>query len=150
MQEAVVHRNTQLAFSPSLIAGGELAWDAVKGNGEQPVLNLALLGKYVGRQYLDNTSNQQASLDPYAFADARIRWTFQARKGTELQMTLLVNNLLNAQYAANGWAYRFLSPAYDPRPDDPYAQLERGDRYHLIGLYPQAGRHFLLGLTVSF
>jgi hypothetical protein len=59
-----------------------------------------------------------------------------------------VRNLFDTQFSANGWIYRFRS-GFDPRETDPYAQLEEGNTYNLTGLYPQAGRNFLLGLTIE-
>ena len=63
---------------------------------------------------------------------------------------LLVNNVFDKKYANNAWTYRFSSPSYDPRPDDPYARAEGNNIYNLTGFFPQAGRHWLLGLSADF
>jgi hypothetical protein len=63
---------------------------------------------------------------------------------------IAVNNLLNAQYASNGWVYRFNSPGYNPTPDDAYTRQENGDTYHQAGYFPQAGRNFMATLVVTF
>jgi hypothetical protein len=62
----------------------------------------------------------------------------------------MLRNFSNSLYSNNAWVYRFRSPSYDPRPDDPYSGQENGDFYHMIGLYPQAGINFMIGLDLKF
>src|SRR5690606_28279495 len=59
--EAVVttYTDTDISFSPSVIAGGIIAYSPVKD------LRLSLISKYVGKQYLDNTSSERKKIDPY-------------------------------------------------------------------------------------
>ncbi|HLP95036.1 MAG TPA: TonB-dependent receptor [Saprospiraceae bacterium] len=145
-QLSVQHRNTDLAFSPALIARAEVGktwWNKVNGVGKGHTFASTLIGKYVSRQYLDNTSNRTASLDPYGVCDLRLNWTLSGYAGKQLNLIFSLNNFLNAQFVSNGWVYRFVSAGYDPRPDDPYAQLESGSTYQLSGLFPQAGRHWM-------
>ena len=63
---------------------------------------------------------------------------------------LLIANVLNQKYVNNGWSYRFSSLNYDPRPDDAYARSEGKDVYNLSGFFPQAGRHYSLGVSLDF
>jgi hypothetical protein len=70
-----------------------------------------------------------------------------------LHLLILLSSACFAQHgsiASNAWIYRYISAGYDGRPDDPYTRLENGNTYNLTGYYPQAGRNFLLGLTVKF
>jgi hypothetical protein len=62
----------------------------------------------------------------------------------------LIANVLNQKYVNNGWTYRFNSPSYDPRPDDVYARSEGKNTYNLSGFFPQAGRHYSVGLSLDF
>ena len=62
----------------------------------------------------------------------------------------MVRNIFDAQYISSAWTYRYISEFYDGRPDDPSTRLEQGSTYNLTGYYPQAGRNFLLGLTLGF
>lgn len=140
-QLAAEHNNTPLAFSPGLIAQAEIAWLVLENN--RHVFTTSLRGKYVGEQYLDNTGNEITTLPDYFTADLRLNYDIKNLWGGELSFILSVNNLLNARYFNNGWTYRFQSPSYDPRPDDPYARLEQGNTYNLTGLFPQAGRNIM-------
>jgi hypothetical protein len=70
--------------------------------------------------------------------------------GRRLSIIFSLNNWLNEQYAANGWAYRYQSAAYDARPDNPYTRLENGSIYHQAGFFPQAGRHWMATVRMEF
>lgn len=146
-QVTVAHRNTDLSFSPKLVGAAGLTCDILAGKTRHD-LALTLSGKYVGKQFLDNTSNDHSALDPYFFSDLRIGYTWRPEGIGEISLTLLIQNLWDARFSSNGWIYRFLSDGYDPRSDDPFARLEAGSTYHLAGFYPQAGRNYLLGLKV--
>jgi outer membrane receptor protein involved in Fe transport len=67
-----------------------------------------------------------------------------------LTIKLLIANLFNQKYVNNGWTYRFISPSYDPRPDDNYARSEGKNVYNLSGFFPQAGRYYSLGASIDF
>lgn len=147
LQSVIQHSNTPLAFSPDLIASGEAGFLVIAQ--EKHEASIALMAKHVGRQYLDNSGNEASRLDAYTFFDVHCAWTKQTRFGA-LELQISIRNVLDAQFSTNGWIYRFLSPGYDPRPDDPYARREHGNAYHLMGLFPQAGRNVLAGMTVRF
>ena len=151
-QETIEHENTNLAFSPNVITGVELRYDALKNlakaNNNQ--LTFSLLGKYVSKQYIDNSSNENTVLDAYNFLDFRTQYVLKGKFFKELGLTLLVRNILNSKFSSNAWTYRYISEGYDGRGDDPYTRLESGSTYNLTGFYPQAGTNFLLGITIKF
>ena len=133
-QETIRHRDTRLSFSPAVIAGGQLRY-AILRDKERQHLDVALMAKYVGRQYIDNTSDEANSIDPYSFADFRLRYLIRPSFAGEIEWTLLVNNLFNAMYESNAWSYRYI---YSGK-----AALDQG-------FFPQAGRNFLLGMRLRF
>lgn len=147
-QVAVEHFNTDLAFSPNMVVRGEASAVVWKTNVQ--VLGLALTGKYVGRQYLDNTSNDRAALDAYFVSDLRLNYDLSGVLGRRVGFVFSLNNWLNEKYAANGWLYRYISAGYDARPDNPYTRLENGVTYHQAGFFPQAGRHWMATLRLEF
>ncbi len=147
-QIVVRHTDTDLSFSPSALANVLLDYTVV--SNEHYRISVDLGGRYIGKQYVDNTSNEASSLNAYSMADLGIRGTLFNKVGKDVQLGLSVRNLFNAQYESNGWIYRFQSTGYDPVPDDPYAGAEGDDVYHLKGLFPQAGTYFLLQLTANF
>ena len=118
------HENTDIAFSPSVIAGTTLTYTA-------GAFEASLLRKYVGKQYLDNTSNDARSLNAYMTHDIRLKYTL--KKGPAL--TLLLNNVLNEMYSSNGYTYSYR-----------YAGVMTTENFY----YPQAGFNFLLGASIRF
>jgi iron complex outermembrane recepter protein len=148
LQESFNFKNTDLAFSPSWVAYGEITYDILK-SGAKNALSCTFSGKYVGKQYLDNTSNEQAALDPYAYFNLSLNYSSPKIARGRLHLIATVNNLFNAQYESNGWVYRYTSNAYDARLDNPYTQLEKGSVYNQTGLFPQAGRHWMLTIRLE-
>ena len=147
IQFEIQHEDTDLALSPNV----NIAVGANLQIIENQKLDLKgeLSGKYVGKQFLDNTSNAQSKLDPYFFADAQLNLKIKSKTLKNLEFTFLARNLFANLYSTNGWVYRFRSKGYDPRPDDPYVVTDQADRFNMIGYYPQAGRNFLFGLKIG-
>ena len=132
-QKAVLHENTDLAFSPNLISGAEIRYDLLKLASQE--LSLSLLGKYVGKQYIDNSLDESNRLDPYFFSDVRLNYSLKTNFAKQISFTLLARNIFDALYETNAWSYRY-----------EYA----GEAALLQGFFPQAGRNFLLGMTIDF
>lgn len=119
--------NTHLAFSPAVTAGAEISYVITKG------LEASLNGKYVSRQYIDNTASEDRSLDPYFVSNFRLSWLLEPEFLGGVEFTLNVNNLFNAKYETNAWVYRYYS-------DGNYSKED--------GYFPQAGINFMTGLTI--
>ncbi len=127
--DAIDHGKTDISFSPNTVAGSQLTFMPTQN------LELALLTKYVGRQFLDNTSNLQRQLPHYLTNDVRITWSIPVKWAKKLQVNVLVNNLLNASYESNGYTYGYRS----------YGTHVQENFY-----FPQAGTNFLAGLSLGF
>lgn len=147
-QQIIEHKNTDLAFSPNVVARAEATFTLVQKSRHD--LSLTLSGKYVGNQYLDNTSNENTTLPAYFFSDLRLNYDLKNVIGKSVRLVFSINNLFDEKYVANGWTYRFDSSGYDPRGDDPYARLEGNGVYNLTGFFPQAGRYFMGTVVVRF
>ncbi|NNE25911.1 MAG: TonB-dependent receptor [Saprospiraceae bacterium] len=120
--------NTDIAFSPNIVAGSVLEY------APNSFLKLYWQSKFVGRQYLDNTSNINRSIDPYWVNDIIVKYTLPTDYFEMFELKLMVNNLLNASYVSNGYSYSYS-----------FGELVTENFY-----YPQAGIHFNLGLNVTF
>jgi iron complex outermembrane receptor protein len=143
-----VHRNTPLSFSPDLVAGAEANWQILPSKSPFP-LSLAFSTKYVGKQYLDNTGNENTVLKAYAFSNVRVNLEVNRHQKQPLHLIFSVQNLFNTQYSANGWTYRYVSSGYDARPDNVYTRLEKGATYNQSGYFPQAGRNWMLTAQIT-
>lgn len=141
---------TDLAFSPAVILANDFGYEFLKGLRNQSA-SVNLLTKYVGKQYIDNTSNNYAALDPYTYSDLLLNYRISNGKWfREISFNINIHNVLNSQYVSNAWIYRFQSSGYNPVDDDPYSRSEGQNVYNLTGLFPQAGRYFLAGISVLF
>ena len=146
-KDEVTHENTDIAFSPSLIGGGQLVFTPFeKDNGK---LQFALVSKYVGEQYIDNTSSEFAKLDAYLVHDLRMSYMIKSTLFKEIEISSWIRNLSNQNYISNAWVYRF-NTTYDPTSYDMYANSEDGNTYNQIGAFNQAGINFFVGLKLRF
>lgn len=148
-QNAISHRNTNLAFSPGIIARGEATWTLLRKEEKQH-LSASLSGKYIGKQYLDNTSNENTTLPGYFFTDVRLNYDLKGIIGKEINLIFAVNNLLNAKFVSNGWSYRYISEGFDDRPYNAYTRAEGNGVYHQAGFFPQAGANVMGTVVVKW
>ena len=113
-------------------------------------MNAQFISKYVGDQYIDNTSSADRMLDAYLVHSGRFSWNINSKLFSSAKLTFQVNNLLDEKYANNAWVYRFISDGWDPTGSDPYVNANSEGSYDMAGYFPQAGRNCLLGLTFGF
>ncbi len=136
-QKEFVRKQSDLALSPAVIAGAELAYSPFNEGSwaEKQHLSIALLNRYVGQQYIDNSGDKTNVLKAYTFSDLRIVYQRNGQVLKQFEFSLWVNNLFNTLYSSNAWSYRYL-----------YGGQGAVDQ----GLYPMAGRNLLLGVKVRF
>lgn len=120
-----------ISFSPSLVGSGKLSVIPTKN------LTISWITKYVGEQYLDNTTNNARKLDAYLVNNFSVDYRFKVKGTKSIYIQGMVNNVLNNKYEANAWVYRTLFQS---------GELE----YVSIGYYPQAEINFALKLGVEF
>ena len=144
-QDILVRQDVPLAFSPNVVTNLGLSYN-LRGAYESQ-FSVALWGSAVGRQYVDNSGSATAVLPAYGRLDLELRYAPATRPST--LFTLQLQNLTNGHPVTNGFAYRYNSPGYDPRPDDPYSLRENGDTYLYKGVYPQAGLQIMAGARIT-
>lgn len=132
-QVAIERKNTDISFSPNVVGALAATYHF------KETLFISLINKYVGRQFLDNTSSIERSLDPFFVSDLRlITNPFQQSKNQWLRnvgVNLTVANVFNVKYAPNGYTF---------------SGLIGGIRNDFNYLYPMAGTNFLLNLTLKW
>lgn len=148
--ETRVHLDKDISYSPGVIASAGVSFDFLKMNKaeSQNGLLLTLSEKYVGKQYLDNTQNDNAALDPYYFTDLTLSYRISTRIVDNFEIAFKIGNLFSQQYESNGYASQFRSSGYDPRPDDPFTIKNQDDYYYYIGLFPQALRNYMIRVRI--
>lgn len=123
-----VYENTPIALSPDVVANAQLRYAIFKG------FEATWLTRFVGRQYLDNTGNTARSIDPFIVNDLRLDYRPEISGAKNVRLSLLVNNILNAEYSAFGYTYSYI-----------FGETITENFY-----YPQATRNFMVQLAVDF
>ena len=123
--------DTNIAFSPDLITTHALEY------APNTKFRAALIGKYVGEQYLSNTDTEASKLDSYFVTDFNFTYTLPVNNVFDsIVFTGMVNNLFDLKYVDRGYTY--LDTWSGPTATE------------VQGYYPQATRNFLLGMTLTF
>lgn len=121
------HSNTDIALSPNTIGSLSLNYKPIKG------LYLGFQSKFVGQQFLDNTSNNNRSLDAYTVSSIVAGYQLAYKSLKNVKLNLQLNNIFNQRYASHGYTYSYISE----------------DLITENFVFPQAGFNFLLGLSVG-
>jgi iron complex outermembrane receptor protein len=128
--------NTHIAYSPQLIAGNILTY--------QPHQNLqvSLLSKFVGKQYMGNIDSEGSTLDSYTQTDFNVQYVIETNSFVKsIVLSGLVNNIFDADIVSNGYFYTY---------DDDFSNPGTITTIEGAGYYPQAGINFLVGATINF
>jgi iron complex outermembrane receptor protein len=122
------HKNTQISFSPSLTTAASIIVRPYEG------IELAWIHKYVGKQYLDNTTDENRKIDGYYISDARLSYELAALGMKRISFNLAAYNLFNKMYESNGYTWGYQGGGNDIR-----------ENFY----FPQAGTHFMAGITIE-
>ena len=127
-QQAIHHGETPISFSPAFIAGASLSVEPFAG------FRATLNGKYVGKRYLDNSGSDDRSLDPYLTNGLELHYSLHPKGLKGLSANLLIDNLFDVDYLTNGYTYAYIADG----------SIQTDNSY-----FPQAGIHFLFGITLD-
>ena len=119
---------TDIAFSPDIIANSMFDFN-LKG------FSASFNSQFVGRQYIDNTSTKDRSIDPYFVNSLRVGYVFKPKFMKEIALDVTINNLFNEQYETNAWVY---------------SAMVDGERYKEDGYFTQAGTNAMARVTFKF
>ncbi|HEU4576392.1 MAG TPA: outer membrane beta-barrel protein, partial [Chitinophagaceae bacterium] len=128
-QKANAYHETDISFSPGLVGAATITLTPGQG------VSFDLIGKYVGKQYLDNTSNESRKLNPYYTQDVRGIYSFSYGRLQNIDLTFQVNNLFNKKYEPNGYTFSYY-----------YNNELTTENYY----FPMSGINWMLGVNVRF
>jgi iron complex outermembrane receptor protein len=127
------YNETDIAFSPNIVGAATI--------NILPCQNfeLSLLSKYVSKQYLDNTQNENRKLNAFYTQDVRAIYTiknipFGIGRLKELNLIGQVNNVFNKKYEPNGYTFSYI-----------YGGEAITENYY----FPMAGTNFMIGVNVK-
>ena len=91
---------------------------------------------------MGNIDSNNSKLEAYTISDLNITYRFpQMELLKAIDISLLVNNILDKKYVSNGYFYTF---------DDDYSVPGIIKTIEGAGYYPQAERNFLIGISTRF
>lgn len=122
------HSNTDIAFSSKLISSLFATWHPCS------YFELGLTGKYVEKQFLDNTQSDARVLPSYFVQNLKAILTLKTKTIKSIDIIAQVNNLSDLKYESNGYTYNGI-----------YSGFFAVNNYY----YPMAGRNYMLGLNIK-
>ena len=126
-QQTFQYHNSNISFSPGVIAAGNVAIVPQKNT------TITLLSKYVGRQYLDNSSKESRSLSGFYVQDLRLSYDLPGKHIKNVALSFEVKNIFDKKYEPNGYTFSYF-----------YAGSLATENYY----YPMAGRNFVSSLNI--
>lgn len=152
VQQEIHHGETYISFSPEYIGAATLSYEPYEG------LTFSFITKYVGAQFLDNTStkpsvernlfttptsvqyyetanNSGKVLSSYLVNHLRLSYKFSWKFFKEIGIGVQLNNIFDQKYESNGYTFSYI-----------YGEEKTTENYY----YPQAGFNFMTMLTVKF
>jgi len=131
---------TRMLLSPSFTGMAKVTVTPWKNSarGSLRTTTFSIDGKYVGRQYLDNTQRDEMEIPRYFVMNASLSHEFKLGGGF-LGLSGYVGNLLNNEYWAYGWRWEGCYKASTKE------EIESG-----IGVYPQAAINCTLKVSYRF
>lgn len=136
--DGVTFKNINPAFSPAVIINQGIKYSPL------PFLSIELNGRYVGKQYLDNTETESLSLPSFFVGDAVLGLKLDQWTGVgEQTLSVRVNNFSNTLYspsgALGGWGNSMVQDANGNRTVTTPAAY-----------YPAATTNFFVTLAMKF
>ncbi len=126
-QKIINYNETSISFSPPIVGAATVTLLGLKG------FELNLMSKYVGKQYLDNTENNNRKLDAYFTEDVSLSYLFSKKALKRVRVMAQVNNIFNALYEPNGYTFSYYADG----------ALTTENYY-----FPMAGTNWMVGLNV--
>jgi len=118
-----------IAYSPRITGSAEVELNPSKN------LTLTMTGKYVGKQYFDNTMSENRIINPYFASNISAGYKIHLQRSGEILLRLTVNNLFNALYENNAYGGMWTEDG-----------IEKTWAY----FFPQAGINYMAGISLSF
>jgi iron complex outermembrane receptor protein len=127
-QKTTFYSKANISFSPTIVGSSTISLYIIKQ------IQINLISKYVGRQYLDNTSRKDRSLNPYFVQDLQIDHRFNLKNIKSTELVIQINNIWNKLYEPNGYTYTYK-----------YEGMLYKNNYY----YPMATTNFMIGLNIG-
>ncbi len=127
---------TNISFSPEVVANSLLIYQPFEG------FQVGWLSKFVGDQYMGNIDSEASKLDSFFINDLNVIYEIKdIPVFSSILLNGMVNNIFDVKYVSNGYFFTY---------DDDFSEPGTITTIEGAGYYPQAGIHFLAGVTLKF
>ena len=127
-QKSIFYKEADISFSPDVVSA--ITLNAIPAKN----ILLSFTGKYVGNQYLDNTSNKNRMLQAYYTQDVRATYTLKGKQINEVNFYVQCNNIFSRKYEPNGYTFSYIDQG----------KLTTENFY-----FPMAPANFMVGINFS-
>ncbi len=127
-QGSKFYETADISFSPSITSSISLNIIPAKS------MLLTLTGKYVGDQYLDNTSNNNRRLNDYYTQDVKATYTIKGKNISEVNFFAQAINIFSKKYEPNGYTFSYIAGG----------KITTENFY-----YPMATANFVFGVNIT-
>jgi len=124
-----IYLKSNIAFSPEITGYNNIEYKTLKN------ITTSFKTKYVGKQYLDNTSNTNRSINSYLINSLDVEARLNVKGLKKLFIKFSANNIFNKMYSSNGYTFGY------------YAGTDYEVRENYF--YPQAGRNYMFSLKIK-
>ncbi len=127
---------TNISYSPEIVASNMLVYSPKEN------LQIGLLSKFVGEQYMGNIDSEASKLDSFFINDLNVVYELNNLPVFKsIVFNALVNNIFDVNYVSNGYFFTY---------DDDFSNPGVITTVEGAGYYPQSGINFLAGVTLKF
>lgn len=118
-----------ISFSPAIVASNDFTFTPVSD------FNISFITKFVSKQYLDNSQDENLIIKPYCVSNLQFDYTLHTGAIADIGFFFHINNIFNHKYINNGWRYKW---------------YEGDEINYSSGYFPQAGINFFGGIRLKF
>lgn len=129
---------TNISYSPEIVGTNIISIKPFKQ------FEINLISKYVGKQYFDNTSDENRMLDPYFINNLKLSFTPTVKFAKQINFYVQINNLFNVEYESNAYGGNYYYGVADPAK-----YKKQGQEGSWAYYYPQAGINILGGISIK-
>lgn len=126
-EKKIEHGQTDISLSPGVVGAIFLTYSPIAP------LRIEWTSKLTGKQYLDNTSNNDRSIPAYSTSHLNLIYNAKTGWAKKLTFKAQINNLFNSLYTSGGYTYSYI---YEKTITENF-------------VYPQAGIHGMIGLSIQ-
>lgn len=130
-QTEVSYNKTSLILSPEVISAALITFSPGRN------YDFSLSGKYVGKQYMDNTQSDDSKVPAYFTSSFNASKSINIKNGSKIILSACVDNLFDNKYYSYGWVYKSFFK------EDSILNVDQG-------VYPQARIHFIAKVAYEF